>query len=85
MNHNRVEQRCDVCGINLGADVSPIKRYCNSCRKKKDSEYNRIKCARNYYKRKLRKTYDFLKIPIIQSPYFVERNKIEVKVRNELR
>ena len=84
MTHNCVEQRCEICGIRLGLDVSPIKKYCNKCRKEKDRESNRVKCARNYYKRKLRKTYDFLKISIIQSPYFIEQNKIEIKLRNQL-
>lgn len=85
LNRNCVEQVCNDCGDNLGLDVSPTKRYCNLCRKKRDRKYNKIRCGKNYYKRKLRKTYDFLKIPIIQSPYFVEQKKIEVKLRSELR
>ena len=83
--NNCVERACTDCRIPLGLDVSPTKLYCDSCREERHREYNKRKCARNYYKRKIRKTYDFLKIPIIQSPYFVEQNKIELKVRNELR
>ena len=82
---NCVEQRCNICGRKLGLNVSPIKKYCNTCRKKKNREFNRVKCARAYYKRKIRRTYDDLKIPLILSPYFVEQNKIEVKMRYGLR
>ena len=69
---------CLECNVSLPIGSKGDKLYCVICArnriKKQYSKYNKQKILRN----KLNKFYKNIQFNIIQSPYFVDRKKVEI-------
>ena len=71
---------CIRCNVSLPLGSNPKREYCNDCFKIHRKEYNKIKHKKMYESKKLKEFVTNQKIALIQSPYFVERRKIELTI-----
>ena len=71
---------CTRCNCTLPVGSPPDKEYCSKCWKIHRKNYNRQKYLATSIRKKTKQFYDFQKISLIQSPYFVDRRKIELTI-----
>jgi len=78
MNKNNPDHFCVKCFRRFGASISSHKLYCDDCYKIRLVGKRRAMYNRRVYRKTLRKFYDFQKIPLILSPYFIESIDTEI-------
>lgn len=73
---------CVCCGKPFSVNDPDYKQYCKCCIKIHRRETSKIRSYKKRYKKKLRNFYDFQKIPLIQSPYFID--EVESKTAQDV-
>lgn len=75
------KKECDLfcldCNASLPIGSKADKLYCNSCSRKRMI----ISHRKIYNRKKLDRFYKNLRINLIQTPYLIERNKIELVIK----